>query len=163
MKTDDIKAIVGLISAHTGVLIVKADQQGAKVPQLPYGQYKVISSHNPGRGRGNLTQYEAEGTIYERLTKQPSLTLSFHFFTEDVDSSRELAVLAHDWFQFAGSLYFVDKGIAIRRIGNVENRTTHIVEHYEYKHGFDVQIRFEHHIDRELEFIETVNIQREGN
>ncbi|OAH53897.1 hypothetical protein AWH48_11555 [Domibacillus aminovorans] len=163
MKTNDVKAMIEVLADHTGVLVVKADQQGAKKPPLPYGLYKVTSPHIKGRGRGNVTQYEVENTTYERLTTQPLMTISLNFFHTDEDSSRELAVLAHGWFQFAGALYFVDEGTAIHRLGNVENRTTHIVDHYEYKHGFDVQIRSEHHIDRIMELIEKANIKQEGN
>lgn len=159
MKTDDIKALIGVVAAHTGILIVKADQEGAVMPDLPYGLYKVTSPYIKGRGTGNITQYTEAGAVFERLTTQPFMTISLNFFTGDTDSSRELAVKAYEWFSFAGSLYCIDKGIAVRNISKVENRTTHIVEHYEYKHGFDVQIRFEHHIDREIEFIEETNIQ----
>ena len=163
MKSDDIKAMIEVLSAHTGILIVKTDQQGAKQPPLPYGQYKVTSPHIKGRGRGHVTQYTEAERVYERLTTQPLMSISFSFFHIDEESSRELAVQTHGWFQFAGGLHFIDEGIAIGRLGNVENRTTHIVNHYEYKHGFDVQIRSEHHIDREMEWIEKANIQQEGN
>ncbi|MGG3450186.1 phage neck terminator protein [Domibacillus aminovorans] len=163
MKTNDVKAMIEVLSVHAGVLIVKADQQGAKQPPLPYGQYKVTSPHIKGRGRGNVTQYTEGESVYERLTTQPLMSISFSFFHVDEDLSRELAVLAHGWFQFAGALYFIDEGTAVHRLGNVENRTTHIVNHYEYKHGFDVQVRSKHHIDREMEWIEKANIQQEGN
>lgn len=159
MKTDDIKALIIIVGAHAGVSIVKADQEGAKQPALPYGVYKVTSPHNKGRSTGNISQYTAGEAVYERLTTQPFMTISLNFFTDDTDSSRELAVKAHEWFSFVGDLYCIDKGIAVRNISNVENRTTHLGVHYEYKHGFDVQIRFEHHIDREIEFIQETNIQ----
>lgn len=163
MKTSDIKALIGVVAAHAGILIVKADQEGAVMPDPPYGLYKVTSPHNKGRGTGNITQYTEEGAVFERLTTQPFMTISLNFFERNTDSSRELAVKAHEWFSFAGGLYCIDKGIAIRNLTGVQNRTTHLIEHYEYKHGFDVQIRFEHHIDREIEFIEETNIQQEGN
>ncbi|OAH53082.1 hypothetical protein AWH48_12040 [Domibacillus aminovorans] len=163
MKVDNLKAMIEVLTAHTGVLIVKADQQGAEQPPLPYGQYKVTSPHIKGRGRGHITQYTEAETEYERLTTQPLMVISFSFFHTDEDSSRELAVLAHGWFQFAGALYFVDEGTAIAHIGNVENRTTHIVDHYDYRHGFDVQILSEHHIDRVMEWIEKANITQGGN
>lgn len=157
MKSADLKAMVEVLSAHTGILIVKADQQGAKQPPLPYGEYKITSPYIKGRGRGHIMRYETEGAVYERLITQPSLVVSLSFFAEDEESSRELAQQAHDWFQFAGGLYFEDIGSTAHHLGNVENRTTHIVDHYEYKHGFDVQIRFEYQIDRMNDVIETIN------
>lgn len=158
MKTALIKAVITRMIQDTGLLIVKADQEGAETPSLPYGIYKVTSPYVKGRGRGNIT-YESDGEItYEKFSEQPLTTISFSIYADDEDESRELALQVRNWFSFYGSIYLEENDIAIHRLWNVENRTTHIIEHYEYKHGFDVQLRTEEVLMKEIETIEKVEL-----
>ncbi|KIL72719.1 LIC_12616 family protein [Bacillus badius] len=161
MKTAILKEMIGRIQEDNGFLIVKADQEGAKVPPLPYATYKVTSPYIKGRGRGAFTQFvdEGSGAAYEKFTEQPLTTISFNVFADDVDEARELAIQLRNWFTFAGTPYLQDRDIVVRSAGNVENRTTHLIDHYEYKHGFDVQLRTEEEQVRLMtESIETIEI-----
>lgn len=160
MKTAVLKAMIGKIELDTGVLIVKADQEGAQVPALPYAVYKVTTPYVKGRGRGAVTQYaDDSGNAFEVFTEQPLTTISLNVFADDVDEARELAIQIRNWFTFAGEIYLQDQDIVVRNAGNVENRTTHLIDHYEYKHGFDVQLRTEEEQARLItESIDTIEI-----
>jgi hypothetical protein len=141
MKTALLKAMITRITQDTGLLVVKADQEGAKQPPPPYASYKVTSPYIKGRGRGNTAYGGDETSSFETLTTQPLETISFNAFADDEDETREKAVELRQWFAFTGTEHLEANEVAVGRIGNVENRTTHIVDHYEYKHGFDVQLR----------------------
>lgn len=160
MKTAVLKAMIGKIYSDTGVLIVKADQEGAEVPALPYAVYKVTSPYVKGKGKGNFTlAVDENSNTYEKFTEQPLTTISFNVFADDVDEARELAIQLRNWFTFAGEIYLQDQDIVVRNAGNVENRTTHLIDHYEYKHGFDVQLRTEESQVRLItESIDTIEI-----
>jgi hypothetical protein len=162
MKTAALKAMITRITQDTGLLVVKADQEGAKQPSLPYAVYKVTSPYIKGRGRGNIAYGGDEASSFETLTTQPIETISFNIFADDGDEAREKAVELHHWFIFTGTEYLEASEIAVRRMDNVENRTTHIVDHYEYKHGFDVQLRTVEVLTKAIHTIETVTLQ-EGN
>lgn len=162
MQLAVLKAMMIQIRRDTGVLIVKANQDGAEQPSLPYGVYKVTSPYTKGKGRGNTVYRDNDIELLEEFIEQPLCTISFNAFAEDGDKSNELAMQLHNWFSFFGSEYLEMNNIAIRRLNNVEDRTTHLVDHYEHKYGFDVQLRTEKTLTKSINWIEEVNIQ-EGN
>jgi len=142
----------------TGILMVQADQEGAKMPPLPYGVYKATSPYIKGRGRGNAFYKDTGTSLQELYTEQPLMTISSNLFAQSGDAAMNLAMRLHEWFLFAGSDYLLENSIAVRSLGNVENRTTHLVDHYEYKYGFDVQLRAEKTLVKEIDWIEKVQI-----
>lgn len=142
----------------TGILMVQAEQEGARVPPLPYGVYKATSPYIKGKGRGNTSYTGDAVSAQEIFTEQPLMTISSNLFAQSGDEAMNLAMRLHEWFLFAGSDYLLDNSIAVRSLGNVENRTTHLVDHYEYKYGFDVQLRTEKTLVKEIDWIEKVQI-----
>lgn len=142
----------------TGILAIQADQEGAKVPPLPYAVYKVTSPYIKGRGRGNTAYLAGPDSLTEEYTEQPLMTVSLSVFAKSGHETIALAEKLHGWFLFGGIEYLQERGIVVARLENIENRTTHLVDHYEYKYGFDVQLRTERTLTKEVNWIETVQI-----
>lgn len=142
------------ICEDTGILMVQADQEGARVPPLPYGVYKATSPYIKGKGRGNTSYTGDAVSAQEIYTEQPLMTISSNLFAQSGDEAMNLAMRLHEWFLFIGSEYLESEGIAIRRLEDVQNRTTHLVDHYEYKYGFDVQLRTERTLTKKIQTIE---------
>ncbi|MGC4378256.1 hypothetical protein WD019_15210 [Fictibacillus sp. Mic-4] len=150
-----IKEIIAQIKRDTGLQIVKANTT-APQPPLPYGVYNITSPFIKDRGKGSITQ-SPDGT--EKRTEQYRFTISFNIFAVDNETTIELAHKVHQWFLFLGQEFIQDRNMAIVSVGNIENRTTFLIDNYEYKHGFDVIFRATDEQVRHInETIETVNI-----
>ncbi|MGM0806520.1 MAG: phage neck terminator protein [Bacillota bacterium] len=156
MKITELKEIIAQIKKDTGIQIVKGNTKN-EIPPLPYGIYNVTSPFIKGLGQGAITRYTTDGISYEKRTEQYKFTISFSFFAEDNETTIDRAIKVRQWFLFLGSNFISDRNMAVVRAGNIENRTTFIVDDYEYKHGFDVQFRATEEIIKPMtELIETV-------
>jgi hypothetical protein len=157
MNIQAIKDMIARIKQDTGITIIKANTT-YKPPPLPYGVYNITSSYVKERGRGAITQYADDTGSYEKRSDQYRMTISFNVYAEDNETTMELAFKLHQWFLFLGSTYLQDNTLAVYQVGNIEDRTTFLVDSYEYKHGFDVQLRLTDEQVRAIETIEKVNI-----
>jgi len=161
MQTEVLKKIIGQLEQHTGITFVKADQEGAVQPPLPYALFKVTSPYIKERNAGFYNLYEADGVQYERFQGEHLFTVSFNAFAKNQEEALAHAVKIHRWFLFHGESFVQDQGLAVVNVFNIENRTTHLVDHYEYKYGFDVQLRaaFEELkvLDTAIESVEIIN------
>ncbi|CAM4012640.1 LIC_12616 family protein [Mesobacillus zeae] len=153
-----IKEVIARIKLDTGVQIVKGNTI-APQPARPFGIYNLTSPYIKGRGRGAVTQYKEGTSIFEKRTEQYKFTISFSFYAGNVETTIESAYKVHQWFLFLGQGFIRDKNMAVVSVGNIQDRTTFLVDEYEYKHGFDVQLRATSEQIRQLaETIETINI-----
>ncbi|AJI24885.1 hypothetical protein H8R29_23550 [Priestia megaterium] len=158
MNIATIKEMIAQIKKDTGLQIIKGNTINP-APPLPYGVYNITSPYIKGRGQGAVVEYIEDDTAFQKRIEQYKYTISFSFYAEDVETTMEKAFQVHQWFLFLGQEFIEEKNIAIAMLGNIEDRTTFLVEHYEYKHGFDVQFRATNEQIRQLsEFIETINL-----
>lgn len=156
MKIEALKEIIAQIKKDTGVQIVKGNTKH-ETPPLPYGIYNVTSPYVKGSGKGSFERYSTDGINYEKRTEQYKFTVSFSFFAEDNETTIDRAMKVRQWFLFLGKDFISDRNLTIVKAGNIENRTTFIVDDYEYKHGFDIQFRATDEIIKPItEVIETV-------
>lgn len=135
-----IKEMIARIKQDTGIMVVKGNTT-APQPAMPYGVYNITSPYIKSGERGVITQFTDTTGIYEKRTEQSKFTISFSIFAETVEATMESAVKVHQWFLFLGQSFIQDKNLAVVTVGTIEDRTTFIVDDYEYKHGFDVQLR----------------------
>ncbi|WP_051291495.1 phage neck terminator protein [Fictibacillus gelatini] len=155
MNLPAIKEIIAQIKKDTGLQIVKANMT-APQPLLPYGVYNITSPFVKDRGKGSIMQ-SPNGT--EKRTEQYKFTISFNIFAVDNETTIDLAHKVHQWFLFLGQEFIQDRNMAVVSVGNIENRTTFLIDNYEYKHGFDVIFRATDEQVRQItETIETINI-----
>ena len=131
----------------------------------PYITYNFTSPYTQFRGQGNYSidfvpsnderfQYDAE----ETLEVQPQATISINAYSKDKIQAQETAKKAMDWFKHVGYQYLFDNNIVVVNIEAFGDRSILIVDHYEFRIGFDVIIRFTDEIKRRFETIETWNI-----
>ncbi|KZE68058.1 hypothetical protein AWM68_17230, partial [Fictibacillus phosphorivorans] len=155
-KIEAFKEIIAQIKKDTGVPIVKGNTKN-KPPELPYGIYNITSPYIRGRGQGVITQFNNDTGNYEKRAEQYKFTVSLSFFAEDNETTIDHAMKVRQWFLFLGKNFITERNLAVVRVENIANRTTFIVDDYEYKHGFDVQFRAtDEQIKQITENIETV-------
>lgn len=163
MLTTALKNLIILLEQHTGITFVKADQEGAEQPPFPYALFKVTSPYIKERNAGFSSPYEADGVQYDRFQGQHLFTVSFNAFAGNQEAAMDYAFQIHRWFLFHGQEPISEQNFAVVNVFNIENRTTHLVEHYEYKYGFDVQMRAAFEELKALETaIESVDITNTG-
>jgi len=104
--------------------------QVTPVPEYPYISFTVINPIVENRKGYSVTG----GTRFKPLSQIWSFTVQSDKNTESV----EIALHAYDWFASAGLEYLGDNGIAVQRIGNINNRDNLLSIEYEYRNGFDV-------------------------
>lgn len=157
--------IIKGIYNHLGKILVPINDLQPKEP-YPYLTYNFTSIYIPFEGQGNYTHKlitslddRFEHDIEETIELQPTATLSINGYSEDVNEAYEAAKEIMNWFKHRGYQYLADNDIVVVDVTTVMNRTIHIVDHYEFRFGFDVIIRFSDVIDRRVETIEEYSIK----
>jgi hypothetical protein len=145
-----IKSIIGRIYQDTGIRVIQANLT-APTPPLPYGVYNITSPYIKGVGREDVSTYEDETGLYLKRTEQYQVTISFNLYAKDSETTIDLATQVRKWFLFMGEEFIQEQNIAVIEAGNIENRTTFLVDSYEYKYGFDVQLRLSEEATRKIE------------
>lgn len=150
-----VKTIIEKLYEDTSITVTKANTTDP-VPNLPYAVYNTTSPYIKDVGMHNET-YEDNGEELT-VTREESYksTLSMNLYAESDEEAIELASKVRNWFTFQGEQTIQDLGIAITMVGNIENRTTFLVDSYEYKHGFDVQLRLPNIQTKVLDHFDTV-------
>ena len=152
MNITAIKEMIARIKQDTGVQIIKGNTTAPR-PSLPFGMYNITSPYIKGRGRGANTFYSDDTNLYEKREEEYRFTLSFSIYAQDTETTISLAHKVRQWFLFLGREFIQDKKLVVANVGNIENRTTFLVDSYEYKFGFDVQFR---DVDEQIKVIEAI-------
>ena len=152
-----VKSLITQIYNDTNIRVVKADTT-APAPSLPYGVYKVTSPYIKEAGMANeMYEDNLDGLTMVREESYKS-TLSMNIYAKTDEEAVELASIIRNWFTFQGEQTISDLGIAVTMVGNIENRTTFLVDSYEYKHGFDIQLRLPNIQTKVLDHFDTVEM-----
>lgn len=155
-----IKSMIAKIKADIGITVIQANQTAPK-PPLPYAVYNITAPYVKDRGQPNVTARDAGEELYLQYEEQYLVTISFNIFADKNETTIDLAMKLHQWFLFFGQVFLQDNGIAVVNVGNIENRTTFLVDSYEYKHGFDVQLRMTQTAEMPTEWFNTVTFKGE--
>lgn len=135
-----IKNLITQLYQNTGLRIIKANTT-APVPPLPYGVYNVTSPYIKDAGMENEAYIDNGDSLTAKREEQYKVTISFNIYAKDDETTIDLAMQVRQWFLFYGRDFIQSQNNAVVSVGNIENRTTFLVDSYEYKHGFDVQLR----------------------
>lgn len=135
-----IETIRKQIYKDTGTLVIPANTT-AKTPPLPFATINVTSPWIDDVGHADVHKYEDEAGLHIRRTEAFQFVFSFNVYAETDMEAIRLARLIRGWFALTGEIFMEDLNIVVVTRGNIENRTTFLVDSYEYKHGFDVQFR----------------------
>lgn len=150
-----VESIRKQILKDTKFLIIPANTTNA-IPDLPYGVINITSPFIKDRGQGAETVEEVDSKLYLKRTETYKETLSLTIFAENEEVAGEYAKTIRKWFIFFGRTFLQEQGIVVIGAGNIESRTTFLLESYEYKQGFDVLIRLSDQYQQEIEHIEII-------
>ncbi|PFR93518.1 phage neck terminator protein [Priestia megaterium] len=146
------------VSKDTQFLIIPADTT-KEIPNLPYGTIKITSPYiRSGEGQGSEYIQDIDAKSYLVRDERYKQVLSLNIFAETEEESIEYAKTIHKWFLFFGRTFLQEQQIVVLKVGDVESRTTFLLESYEYKQGFDVRIRLSEQYRREIDSMDSVHI-----
>jgi hypothetical protein len=152
-----IKDMIAKAYQDTGLRIIQANTTAPK-PPLPYATYNITAPYVKERGKENISVYNDGNNNYLKRDEQYKITISFNVYSDKTETTIDWAMKLRQWFLFFGLDFIRDLNIAVVDVGNIENRTTFLVDSYEYKHGFDVQLRLTDEQVRPIETIETISL-----
>jgi hypothetical protein len=155
-----IKSMIAKAYQDTGLRIIQANTTAPK-PPLPYAVYNITAPYVKDRGQSNIATREEGEELYLQYEEQYLTTISFNVYADKNESTIDWAMKLRQWFLFWGQDFLQENGIAVVNVGNIENRTTFLVDSYEYKHGFDVQLRMTQTAEMPTEWFNTVTFKGE--
>lgn len=97
----------------------------------------------------------------ETLVLDSKFNISFNAYSNDLSECNSKALKAWEWFKFKGYYYLAYNNIVVVNVSNIQDRTVNIVDNYEYRKGFDIELRALHKIKRTTETIEKYKIEGE--
>lgn len=161
------KIIAKGIYDYTGLQVVPTDNPN-KRPEYPYFSYKITSSLL-NTGESGAYEYsfvdslndKFKKDVLEKVTIQQKVVVSFNSYSNNLMDSLQNALEAWDWFKLSGRHTLALDNIVVVNIGNIQDRTIVIVDNYEYRQGFDVELRVTREIENRLETIEDYKIKGE--
>lgn len=138
-------------------------------PPFPFIAYNITTPHIPFVGEGNFSR-ELKPSLDERFdfdivetrVTQPTVTYSFTTYSNDNSEALEAALLLRDWLMHIGTELFRDNNFVIVEASAIQDRTIELVGSYEYRYGFDAEIRYVRTVERRLETIERASAQING-
>lgn len=157
-----IKSIIKEIREKTGVNLIRANQNG-DMPDLPYATYNIISSFVKGTGREDESHHDTGDELVQRRFMEIRFTLSISAYGKTEEITIETANAIRKWFLFYSDLFMNEINVAVIDVGSIGNRTAFLVDSYEYKHGFDVQLRFTETDDIPVDYFDKVELYYDKN
>ncbi len=161
-----VNAIVKSLYTKLAKPVILMEQTPTK-PPYPFLSYKVITAYVQGLGGAYINSTVIDSTsetfdydIKETAVDNPTFTMSVAAYAVDSMGANELATSAMKLFQHVLYYDLKDINAVIVSIEAITDRTIFIVDHYEYRCGFDVRIRILEQTDRIIETIETININQ---
>ena len=157
-------SIVNGLYEHMNLIPIPVESVREKEP-YPFITYNFINPYTQFNGMGNYRSELAPSNdpkfnhaIMESLELQPQATISINTYSKDKMEATELAHDVMAWFKHIGYQYLSDNNIVVVGIEAFGDRSGLIVDHQEYRIGFDVIIRFTDQIVKVTETIEDINV-----
>lgn len=164
-------AMVKKLWDYLGCPVVLADQVQPEAT-FPFVIYSVTAPYIPGNTMGDYRTLPdgEDSTVVRRV--MPTATFSFTCcsmnrmgeggtFVSGADEAYELADEAMGWFLHAGYMDVSALGITVVEVGQVQDRTTLVIDEAARRFGFDVQIRYTREDTLNVPSIKKVTIKKE--
>src|SRR5574344_1359432 len=162
------KEIVKGLHAYTGLEVVDTDNNYRR-PKKPFYSYKITSIKTNANGEGNYSEdfpkslkSEFKHDYRETVKLQPQVVISISCYSSDIAECLEKTYKAWDYFKHGGNDKLALDNIIVVRTEEITDRTVILGDRYEYRYGFDVELRFLHGIERRRETIEEYKFKK-GN
>lgn len=148
--------------------VILADQVQPE-PEPPFGVYSVIT---PYSSTGEMGDYSVaglgDGKAVEIRMELSSATFSFTFcswnhegeYEETIngeDEAEDLAEKAVAYFLHTGYDDFLKLGVTVVEVGQVQPRTTLVIDEASRRYGFDVRIRYTRVDSRTISTVDKVS------
>ena len=164
-------AMVKKLWDYLGCPVVLADQVQPEAT-IPFVIYSVTAPYIPGNTMGDYRTLPdgEDSTVVRRV--MPTATFSFTCcsmnrmgeggtFVSGADEAYELADEAMGWFLHTGYMDVSALGITVVEVGQVQDRTTLVIDEAARRFGFDVQIRYTREDTLNVPSIKKVTIKKE--
>ena len=164
-------AMVKKLWDYLGCPVVLADQVQPEAT-FPFVIYSVTAPYIPGNTMGDYRTLPdgEDSTVVRRV--MPTATFSFTCcsmnrmgeggtFVSGADEAYELADEAMGWFLHTGYMDISALGITVVEVGQVQDRTTLVIDEAARRFGFDVQIRYTREDTSNVPSIKKVTIKKE--
>lgn len=135
-----IEIIRKQIYKDTGVLVVPSNTT-AKMPPLPFATINTASSYIKDVGREDISIVEDAEGLKKQHSEAYKFVFSVNVYAKTDEVAMSLTKTVRSWFYLTGESYLDEMNIVVTDLMNIENRTVFLVDSYEYRHGFDVQLR----------------------
>lgn len=135
-----IEAIRKELLKDTGILVIPTNTT-AKKPQLPYATINATSPWIDDRGYADTFIYSDENGSHMKRSEAYQMVFSINIYAVNDAVTIQIAKTLRNWFVSKGDSFLEELNLVVVTRGNIENRTTFLVDSYEYKHGFDVRLR----------------------
>lgn len=138
---------------HMLIPVIPSDED-ADVPSGPYVVYSITSDYLKNGQDVIFHSTDIEGVttqVYENLVES---SFSFTVHSEQRDDAQVRCEELISFFDRTGRALLSDEGITVVSVGNVENRSIFLVDHYERRFGADVRVRY---LSQTIQIIDGVN------
>lgn len=163
------KEIVKGLNSYTGLEVVDTDNNHRR-PRKPFYSYKIMSIKTNASGEGNYSEdfppssdSRYKHDYREKVELQPQVVISLNCYSADIAECLEKTYLAWDYFKHGGRDLLALDNIIVVRTEDISDRTIVFGDRYEYRYGFDVELRFLHEIERVRPTIEKYKFNRGDN
>ena len=164
-------AMVKKLWDYLGCPVVLANQVQPEAT-FPFVIYSVTAPYIPDNTMGDYRTLPdgEDSTVVRRV--MPTATFSFTCcsmnrmgeggtFVSGADEAYELADEAMGWFLHTGYMDVSALGITVVEVGQVQDRTTLVIDEAARRFGFDVQIRYTREDTLNVPSIKKVTIKKE--
>ncbi len=150
-------------NGYEDILVIQANPD-APEPSRPFVTMNVISLFIPEPGHPSLTlEDDTAVTVEETRTSLDHMITSFNFYDDSSEGSRELALKAHEYFDYYGRQELRKDNIVVAELHSIENRDALVVDSWDRKNGFDVRFRLLSKLTSTKDIIETVEAEGTTN
>lgn len=150
-----VKGIIEQLYKDTGIRIIKGNTT-APVPDMPYATYNLISPYLKDVGQESTTYEDTGDELLMKREEQYKTVISFNVYGDSDETAINLSNGLRQWFLFYGQEFIKAQNVAVVMVGDIQNRTTFLVDSYEYKHGFDVQLRLTDKQEKAIDYFDRV-------
>lgn len=148
---DTRNQMVRMLYQHLNIPVI-SNNTTSKRPSYPFVDYSITTVNNDA-GEGN---YSFDGVV-STVDLQKQISFSINSYSRDDTEAYTVAKEAWNFFKHHVSRY----DLTVVRVEEINNRSMLEIDKYEYRYGFDVFVRFDDSISKEIDTMEEIIIKQE--
>lgn len=156
--------IITLNRANIGSIFIKDFNLHDK-PSYPYTTVNVTTPYISQTFRPNIEQRfntQKDKVVYTRK-EQPQMTLSFNIFADSRASAYNVAANTISCLKFICYDDLASKDIVVLEVSNIRNLTGILVNEYEHRFQFDLRIRVNSEVEKDVDYAKQITITNKNN